>query len=61
MKRIVGYILLLLFFIAFWAFLSFIFYNGGLSLLTSIVLPFCCYIIAALIAGFLELIVWLLN
>ena len=61
MKKIIGIILLALFFIGFWVGMSFIFYNGGLGLWLSIILPFCCYVEAALLLGFIYLINWLLS
>ena len=61
MKKIIGIILIVLFFLAFWVGLSIVFYNGGLSLLWSIVLPFCCYVGAVLLNGFCKLVEWLLR
>lgn len=61
MKKIIGIILIVLFFVSFWVGLSLVFYGGGVSLWLSIVLPCCCYIGAALLLGFSELITWLLK
>lgn len=61
MKKIIGIILLILFLLAFWVGLSIVFYNGGVSLLWSIILPLCTYLGAILINGFCKLIEWLLN
>lgn len=61
MKKIIGIILLALFFIGFWVGISFIFYSGGLSLWLSILIPFCCYVAAVLIVAFTRLIAWLLT
>ena len=61
MKKVIGIILLFLFFISFWVGLSFVFYTGGLSLLWSILLPFFVYIGAALLISFIELVTWLLK
>lgn len=61
MKKIIGIILIVLFLVAFWVGLSVIFYNGGLSLWLSIVIPPCCYIGTTLLVGFVELIAWLLS
>jgi hypothetical protein len=61
MKKIIGIILLVLFFIGFWVGMSFVFYNGGLDLWLSIILPFCCYVAAVLIMAFTRLIAWLLT
>lgn len=61
MKRIIGIILIILFLLAFWVGMSFIFYSGGISLLWSIILPFCIYVTAVLVNGFCELVTWLLK
>lgn len=61
MKKIIGYALIVLFFAAFWVGLSIVFYSGGISLPWSIAIPFLCYIVAALLMGFTELVTWLLK
>ena len=61
MKKIIGYTLIVLFIISFWAGLSIMIYSSGISLPWSIAIPFLCYIVAVLLIGFAELIAWLLN
>jgi hypothetical protein len=61
MKKIIGIVLIALFFILLWVGLSFVFYSGGINLWLSIIIPPCCYIEAALLIGFLELVTWLLK
>lgn len=61
MKKIIGIALIILFLIAFWVGLSLTLYSGGVSLWWSIVTPILCYITAALVIGFSELITWLLK
>ena len=61
MKKIIGYALIVLFIVSFWVGLSIMFYSRGISLPWSIAIPFLCYIVAVLFAGFAELIAWLLN
>lgn len=61
MKKIIGIALIVLFLVAFGVGLSLTLYSGGVSLLWSIVAPFLCYIGAALMIGFSELITWLLK
>lgn len=61
MKKIIGIILIVLFFLALWVGLSIVFYNGGVSLLWSIILPLCIYLSVVLINGFCELVAWLLK
>lgn len=61
MKKIIGIILIALFLVAFWVGMSFIFYGGGLDLWLAIIIPLCCYIVAALLLGFIHLISWLLD
>lgn len=60
MKKIIGIMLIILFLILFWVGMSIIFYSGGVSLIWSVILPFCIYVVVALINGFCELISWLL-
>ena len=59
--NLIGIVLIALFFISLWVGLSFVFYSGGINLWLSIIIPPCCYIGAALIIGFLELVTWLLE
>ena len=61
MKKIIGIILIVLFLVAFYIGLSVVLYSGGVSLLWSIITPFLCYVGAALMMGFSELITWLLK
>lgn len=61
MKKIIGIALITLFLIAFWIGLSLTLYSGGVSLWWSIITPCLCYIGAALIMAFSELITWLLK
>lgn len=61
MKKIIGIALIVLFLVAFGVGLSVTLYSGGVSLLWSIVTPFLCYIGAALIMAFSELVTWLLK
>lgn len=61
MKKIIGIILIILFLLAFWIGLSIVFYNGGVTLLWSIILPLCIYVGVILINGFCELVTWLLK
>jgi hypothetical protein len=61
MKKIIGIVLIVLFLVAVGIGLSLTLYSGGVSLLWSIVTPFLCYIGAALMIGFSELVTWLLK
>lgn len=61
MKKIIGIILAILFFVSFWIGLSFTFYFGGMNLTWSIIMPLCCYVATALLVGLVSLIGWLLN
>lgn len=61
MKKIIGIALIVLFLIAFWIGLSVMLYSGGVSLWWSIITPLLCYVGAALIIAFSELVTWLLK
>ena len=61
MKKIIGIILIVLFFVAFWVGMSLVFYGGGLDLWLAIIIPPCCYIASALLLEFVALVSWLLD
>ena len=61
MKKIIGIILIVLFFVVFWVGMSLVFYSGGLNLWWSIIIPFLCYVAAALMLAFVQLVAWLLT
>ena len=61
MKKIIGIILTILSFAAFYIGLSFVFYFGGLNIWWSIAMPLLCYVGAILIMAFAHLVAWLLT
>lgn len=61
MKKIIGIALIVLFLVLVWIGLSLTLYSGGVSLWWSIIIPLCCYIGAALMLAFTELVTWLLK
>jgi hypothetical protein len=61
LKKIIGVILIILFFGAIWAGLTVMFYTGGMPILISIIMPLGIYVVAILFYGFILLLEWLFT
>lgn len=61
MKQVIGWALLILFFVALYTGLVALMVVGGLKLIVAVFIALGTFVAAALLIGFIELLIWLLG